>query len=153
MKREPEPQIKVAELKKGLPLISWLLIAFAIFALLLALPSCAPAAPTTEALAKEVTVSQAASLRDAGAFVLDVREQEEWNAFHIPGATLIPLGQLQSRLSEVPKDKQILVVCRTGHRSANGRDVLLAAGYPQVTSMAGGVTEWQSQGLPTVTGP
>jgi rhodanese-related sulfurtransferase len=100
----------------------------------------------------EISVAQAAQKRDQGAFVLDVREPSEWTQFHIPGATLIPLEELPNRLSEVPKDRLVVVVCRTGHRSAQGRDILLDAGYKNVTSMAGGVTEWQAQGLPLATG-
>jgi rhodanese-related sulfurtransferase len=154
---KPIAKVKVMALRKGIPALGWLLLGLAILAILFGLSSCAvaPAAPASaaEALAKEVSVTQAADLRDQGAFVLDVRTQEEWNQFHIPDSTLIPLDQLQSRLSEVPKDKDVVVVCRSGNRSASGRDILLQAGYPNVTSMAGGVTEWQAQGLPTVTGP
>jgi rhodanese-related sulfurtransferase len=100
----------------------------------------------------EISVAQAAEKRAQGAFILDVRQPEEWAQFHIPGATLIPLGDLPSRLNEVPKDREVVVVCRTGRRSAQGRDILLNAGYNQVTSMAGGVTEWQAKGLPIATG-
>ncbi len=107
----------------------------------------------TASLASEISVTQAAQKRDQGAFILDVREQSEWNQFHIPGATLVPLGELPNRLQAVPKDREVVVVCRTGNRSATGRDILLKAGYTQVTSMAGGVTEWQSKGLPIATGP
>jgi rhodanese-related sulfurtransferase len=107
---------------------------------------------TTAALPKEITVAEAAQLRDQGAFILDVREQDEWNDYHIPGATLIPLGELSSRLSEVPQDQTVVVVCRSGNRSASGRDILLNAGFTQVTSMAGGVSSWRSQGLETVSG-
>jgi rhodanese-related sulfurtransferase len=71
----------------------------------------------------------------------------------MPGATLIPLGQLASRLSEVPKDKPVVVVCRSGNRSQQGRDILAANGFTSVTSMAGGMRDWQGAGLPTVTGP
>jgi len=101
---------------------------------------------------KEISVSQAAEKRDQGAYILDVRQPEEWIQFHIPDATLIPLGDLPSRLNEVPKDREVVVVCRTGHRSQQGRDILLNAGFTNVTSMAGGVTEWQSKGLPIATG-
>jgi rhodanese-related sulfurtransferase len=103
-------------------------------------------------LAKEVSVAEAARLRDSGAFMLDVREQSEWDQFHIPGATLIPLGSLPNELNKLPKDKTIVVYCRTGHRSAQGRDILLNAGFTNVISMAGGVTDWQSKGLPLETG-
>lgn len=104
-------------------------------------------------LSATVSVAEAARLRDSGAFILDVREQSEWDSFHIPGATLIPLGQLPSRLSEVPADKPVVVVCRSGNRSQQGRDILRNAGFGQVTSMAGGVNEWQAQGLAIATGP
>ena len=103
-------------------------------------------------LPSEISVTEAAQKRDQGAFILDVREPSEWTAFHIPGATLIPLGELPKRLNEIPKDRQVVVVCRTGHRSATGRDILKNAGLTNVTSMAGGVTQWQSQGLPIATG-
>jgi rhodanese-related sulfurtransferase len=99
-----------------------------------------------------ISVTQASQLRDQGAFILDVREPSEWAQFHIPGANLIPLGSLPSRLSEVPKDRQVVVVCRTGIRSAQGRDILLKAGFSKVTSMTGGMNQWQAQGLPIATG-
>ena len=106
----------------------------------------------TQALPAEVSVTEAAKLRDQGAFMLDVREPDEWQAGHIPGATLIPLGELSSRISEVPADQQVVVVCRSGNRSAQGRDILRAAGITQSTSMAGGMNDWTAQGLETVSG-
>jgi rhodanese-related sulfurtransferase len=108
--------------------------------------------PSVASLPGEITVNQAAQKRDQGAFILDVREPSEWTQFHIPGATLIPLGDLPNRLTEIPKDREVVVVCRTGNRSAQGRDILLNAGFPKVTSMAGGVTQWQSQGLQIASG-
>jgi rhodanese-related sulfurtransferase len=121
-----------------------------------AIGACGGAAtPTIRApgsLAPEVSTSEAAELRDAGAFVLDVREPNEWAAGHIPGATLIPLGQLAGRASEVPTDRTVLVVCRSGNRSAQGRDILRQSGFSSVTSMAGGMTDWAAAGLPVVTG-
>jgi rhodanese-related sulfurtransferase len=112
-----------------------------------------PASTQVSALPSEVSVAEAVKLRDAGAFVLDVRQPEEWEQAHIPGATLIPLGELQARSNEVPKDAKVLVVCRSGNRSQQGRDILLSAGYTTVTSMAGGVTQWQLEGNPVVSGP
>lgn len=106
-----------------------------------------------EALPREVSVTEAAALRDSGAFILDVREPDEWVESHIPGATLIPLGELASRVDELPQDQEIVVVCRSGNRSAQGRDILLSAGFAQVTSMAGGVNQWKSAGFETVSGP
>jgi len=113
----------------------------------------APAAAGVKTLPLEVSVGEAAALRDAGAFILDVRESEEWLAGHIPGATLIPLGELAARADEVPADQQVVVVCRSGNRSATGRDILREAGLEQVTSMAGGMNQWAGAGYEVVTGP
>jgi rhodanese-related sulfurtransferase len=101
----------------------------------------------------EITVAEAAAKREAGAFILDVREPAEWTEYHIPGATLISLGELEARVKEVPRDKEVVVVCRSGNRSQAGRDILVNAGFTQVTSMAGGLKEWAAAKLPTVTGP
>jgi rhodanese-related sulfurtransferase len=101
----------------------------------------------------EVSVDEAVAKRDAGAFILDVREPDEWNEAHIPNATLIPLGELASRVNELPRDQEIVVVCRSGNRSAQARDILLNDGFPQVTSMAGGLNQWKAAGYPTVSGP
>lgn len=98
-------------------------------------------------VASEISVDQAYQMYQKGAFVLDVRTQQEWDAYHAPNTTLIPLDQLQAHLSELPKDKQIVVVCRSGNRSQQGRDILLAAGF-QATSMIGGLNEWLSKGYP-----
>ena len=98
-------------------------------------------------LSREVNVDEAYQMYQSGVFVLDVRTQEEWDEYHAPNTTLIPLDQLQARLSEVPKDKEILVVCRSGNRSQQARDILLSAGY-NATSMAGGLKEWFAKGYP-----
>ena len=100
-----------------------------------------------------ISVSDVVAQRAAGAFILDVRQPEEWNDFHIDGATLIPLDQLANRVSEVPRDKEVIVVCRSGNRSKQGRDILKQAGFTQVTSMNGGLNQWQAAGYPTVSGP
>jgi rhodanese-related sulfurtransferase len=112
----------------------------------------APPVTQPAALALEVSVAQAAALRDQGAFVLDVREPDEWAAGHIEGATLIPLGQLAGRVGEVPRDRTVVVVCHSGNRSAQGRDILRQAGFTNVTSMAGGMSAWTAAGQPVVQG-
>ncbi len=110
-------------------------------------------AVTADILPREVSVAQAYELyQQEDVFVLDVREQFEWNEYHAPNVTLIPLGGLSSRLNEVPKDKKIVVVCRSGNRSQEARDILLAAGY-NATSMAGGMLDWYASGFPTVGAP
>ena len=110
------------------------------------------AGPTTASLAAVVSVAEAAALRDDGALVLDVREPAEWADGHVPGATLIPLGDLASRLDDLGRDRPIVVVCRTGNRSAQGRDILLGAGFPAVTSLDGGMTDWAAAGMPMEAG-
>jgi rhodanese-related sulfurtransferase len=119
-------------------------------------PTAAPVASapagSVAALPAEVSAADALALRDSGAFILDVRQPDEWAAVHIPDATLIPLGELASRVNEVPRDRQVVVVCRSGNRSAQGRDILLGAGFPSVTSMAGGMNDWAAAGYPTTTG-
>lgn len=107
-----------------------------------------PLAAEQTALPPNVSVGQAAALRDAGALMLDVREPFEWAEYHMPGAVLIPLGELPNRLSEVLRDRPIVVVCRSGNRSQAGRDILLRAGFAAVTSMDGGMRAWRNAGLP-----
>jgi len=106
----------------------------------------------TDSYPLEVSINDALAKRDAGAFILDVRQPEEWNEFHVPDSTLIPLDELASRVNELPKDQEIVIVCRSGNRSKQGRDILLDAGFTQVTSMAGGLNEWKAAGYPTITG-
>jgi rhodanese-related sulfurtransferase len=94
-----------------------------------------------------ISVDEAYSMYQEGAFVLDVRTVEEWNEYHAPGTTLIPLDQLASRVNELPKDQPIVVICRSGNRSQQGRDILLQAGF-DATSVAGGLNEWRASGYP-----
>jgi len=105
-----------------------------------ALPAAAPAA--------EISVTEAYQKYEAGVFLLDVREPDEWAQNHIPNTTLIPLGELESRLSELPKDQEIVVVCRSGNRSQQGRQILLDNGFTSVTSMDGGLIDWSAAGYP-----
>jgi rhodanese-related sulfurtransferase len=107
------------------------------------------ATPTTgTGLPAEISVEEAYQKYQQDVFFLDVRTQEEWDQFHIPNTTLIPLDQLTTRLNELPQDREIVVVCRSGNRSAQARDVLLQSGFASVTSMAGGVTQWSALNYP-----
>ena len=103
-----------------------------------------------DALPAEISVQEAYNLYQDGVFLLDVRTQGEWDEIHVPNATLVPLDELPNRLSELPKDQEIVVMCRTGNRSRTGRDILTTAGFENVTSMAGGIVNWQAAGYPTV---
>ncbi len=99
-----------------------------------------------------VSVDEAYQMYQDGTFVLDVRTREEWNEFHAPNTTLIPLDELAARVNELPMDQPILVVCRSGNRSQAGRDILLQAGF-DATSMNSGLNEWRSKGYAVVSGP
>lgn len=105
-------------------------------------------AAVQSSLPLEINVDEAYERYQAGDYVLDVRTQEEWDDYHIPGTTLIPLDELRDRLTEVPQDQNIVVVCRSGNRSQEGRNILLDAGYESVTSMNGGVSDWRNKGYP-----
>jgi rhodanese-related sulfurtransferase len=84
------------------------------------------------------------------AWLLDVREDDEWAAGHAPAARHIPLGELGARAAEVPQDELIYVICRSGARSARAAAALAGAGWRAV-NVAGGMQQWDASGLPMVT--
>jgi len=104
-------------------------------------------------ISKEISVDEAYQLYQKGEYILDVRTPEEYESGHIPGSVLIPIDTLQSTLSNIPKDKTIVVVCRSGNRSATGRDILINNGFSNVTSMAGGMNQWINKNYEIVLGP
>lgn len=75
-------------------------------------------------------------------FLLDVRQPDEYAAFNI-GGHLIPLGELLQRLNEIPRDKPIIIYCRSGKRSAAAVELLLSQGYKDVKNLVGGMLAWQ----------
>jgi len=99
-----------------------------------------------------IDAKQAQAMNRQGALLLDVRQPEEFVAIHAPGAQLIPLGDLPSRLPEIAayKDKPIVVICRSGRRSAKAVDLLREAGYTNVSNIKGGIQGWESDGLEVV---
>jgi rhodanese-related sulfurtransferase len=74
--------------------------------------------------------------------LLDVRQPDEYEESHIEGAVLIPLGELEGRLSEIDQSKSVLVICWSGFRSARAASVLVAAGFDDVMNYAGGMSSW-----------
>ncbi len=88
---------------------------------------------------------------EAVPFLLDVREPHEYVAGHIQAAVLIPLGQLAGRLAELPRDREILCICRSGARSLSATRQLQAAGYRAV-NLGGGMLAWSDAGLPVARG-
>lgn len=98
-------------------------------------------------LPTNIDVKTVDQLRDRDdVFLLDVREDWEYAAGHIPGTTLIPLGQLQSRLAELPTDKTIVAVCRSGNRSGQATQLLQQSGFT-VHNMQGGMNAWEQARL------
>jgi rhodanese-related sulfurtransferase len=100
----------------------------------------------------EIDVARLAELQPDGAWVLDVRQPDEYEAGHVPGARLIPLDQLEARHQEVPTDREVYVVCHLGGRSAAATQALKGAGY-RVVNVAGGTQAWIDAGHPVVQGP
>jgi DMSO/TMAO reductase YedYZ molybdopterin-dependent catalytic subunit/rhodanese-related sulfurtransferase len=98
----------------------------------------------------EVGARTAAALVKAGALLLDVREPGEWQAGHVAQAWLLPMGQVARHRSDLPQDRQIVVVCRSGGRSAAVAEALRAWGLDAV-NLSGGMTAWAVAGLPVVT--
>ena len=82
-------------------------------------------------------------------FLLDVRTPQEFAEGYIEGAELIPVDSLSSRLDEVPKDKPVVVYCRSGNRSRTAAQILTDAGYTNVYDL-GGIIDWAGQGFPVV---
>jgi len=81
-------------------------------------------------------------MNDPSALILDVREPAEYAFDHIPGALSIPLGELENRINELPKDKTIYVVCRTGTRSDLAAQKLTEKGFTNVWNVVPGMSQW-----------
>ncbi len=96
----------------------------------------------------ELQAPEARTLLDAGeAVALDVREPWEWSRGHITGALHIPLGELGARLHELPRDRRIVAVCRSGSRSGAVVAALRQRGY-DVVNLGGGLLSWHAHRLP-----
>ena len=85
----------------------------------------------------------------AGAFLLDVREDDEWAAGHAPDAVHIRLRELGARAAELPRDREVYIICRTGHRSAYAAQALVGGGRTAI-NVADGRTGWAVAGRPMI---
>jgi len=98
---------------------------------------------------KELNPNQAREHIAKGALLLDVRERNEWEASHIEGALHIPLGEIPARVNELPQDREILCLCRSGSRSAKAQAIIAgAAPSTAVFNVSGGMLQWVKDGLP-----
>ena len=107
--------------------------------------------PQEKAKYVDVSVQQGKEMIDRGeVFILDVRTREEYNESHINGSILIPVKELDIRFKELPRDKKILVYCRTGIRSVTASEILVKNGFNQIYNMQGGITAWKNAGYEAV---
>lgn len=95
----------------------------------------------------EVSASEALELVEGDAFLLDVRQESEWEAGHAPMASLIPLGELPDHLEELPRDHLIVCTCRSGGRSLRAATFLQENGF-DVVNLTGGMMAWFAEDLP-----
>lgn len=121
------------------------------FAVVTAVPAAEPAAATVAA--KMTPMTQEALLEHQAKhpehlFVLDVRSPEEFGEGHVPGAVNIPYDQMAARLADVPKDKDIVLYCRSGRRAGIAADVLAANGYTRLSHLEGDMPAWIEKGRP-----
>ena len=96
-----------------------------------------------------VSPAKAKEAQDAGAMLIDVRESSEYRSGHAPGARHISVQIIERRLGEIPKERQIIVVCQSGMRSQRAAEILSSNGY-QVLNVSGGMIGWQRAGLKVV---
>ncbi len=116
-----------------------------------AVASCLLAASMAMAAPPPVTPQQLHELQaqnDPSLLVLDVRSPEEFVAGHVPGAVNIPQDQVASRLAEIPKDKEVVLYCRSGRRSGLAAETLEANGYKNLRQLQGDMPGWEKAGLP-----
>ena len=93
----------------------------------------------------EVDIAEVARLRAdtaTGVQIVDVREPDEWAEGRIPGAVHIPMGELEARSGELDPARPVIAVCRSGRRSLWAAEALLARGFGDVASLAGGMIAW-----------
>jgi rhodanese-related sulfurtransferase len=86
----------------------------------------------------------------ADAYLLDVREPDEFSAGHAPGAVHLPMMEVPARLEEIPRDGDVVVVCRSGGRSGQVVAYLQHQGYDNVVNLGGGMLDWAATGRPIV---
>jgi rhodanese-related sulfurtransferase len=98
-----------------------------------------------EAALPEISAAEAITAVEAGAYLIDVREQHEWDAGHAPRAHLLPMSALLERLGDIPAETPLLVVCHSGMRSERVTQYLLGEGY-DATNVAGGMMAWNAAG-------
>jgi rhodanese-related sulfurtransferase len=95
-----------------------------------------------------ISVDEANEMMSNGADVIDVRNPDEYQSGHVPGATLIPVNSVFARREELPKDKDLIFVCAVGQRSALAAEMAAAAGLTRLFNLEGGTDAWIKAGMP-----
>jgi rhodanese-related sulfurtransferase len=103
---------------------------------------------SSRSISDALDVHEASRCQASGALLIDVREPAEWRQGHAPNAQLVPLGSIGSQLAAIPRDRDVLLICRTGNRSATAQRQLLKLGYERVFNVTGGMNAWVRAGLP-----
>lgn len=96
---------------------------------------------------EQINVQDAQALLNAGALLVDVREAYERKTQYIPGSKALPLSEINNKWQQLPKDKELIIQCRTGNRSARAASFLAKQGL-NVKNLSGGLLAWQAAQLP-----
>jgi rhodanese-related sulfurtransferase len=103
---------------------------------------------TNQPPVEEADVADASAAVEAGALLVDVREDFEWSAGHALGAIHLPMMQVPTRMEELPRDAPIYLICATGNRSGRVAEYLTQNGFSRPINVRGGTVAWQRAGLP-----
>jgi rhodanese-related sulfurtransferase len=98
---------------------------------------------------RNVNVAEALELLEGGALLLDVREDNEWESGRAPDAVHVALNEVPDHLDELPRDRQIVCVCRSGARSGRAANFLIEHGHDAL-NLEGGMLAWNAEGEPLV---
>ena len=96
-----------------------------------------------------VTCSEASERASLGALIVDVRDDDEFAELHVAGSFHVPLPDIEMRIAEIPKDRDVLLFCRSGRRSEKARELLEQShSFSNVSNVDGGIIAWDEAGLP-----
>ena len=101
-------------------------------------------------LPKNLSPQEAQGHLKSGAVLFDVREPDEWKEMHVEASTLIPLDDVADRAAEIPRDRDVILLCRSGRRSGLAQKKLETLGFDRVSNLTGGIIAWHDAGLPVV---
>lgn len=114
-------------------------------------PAAAASAPASTVAVAEISAAalrERQASKDAAPYVLDVRSAEEYATGHVPGAVNVPHDQVAARIAELPKDREIVLYCRSGRRAGLAAEVLAANGFKSLAHLTGDMPAWEASGNP-----